>query len=57
MDTTALDIMMLPLELFRAILAEMMLVRGVKRALRLRLVNREWTASSIPLRWYLSASS
>lgn len=48
MDTTALDITMLPLELFRAMLAEMMLVRGVKRALRLRLVNREWTASSIP---------
>ena len=32
----------LPLELLRAILAEAMLTRGLRRALRLRLVNSKW---------------
>ncbi|KAF2679461.1 ankyrin [Lentithecium fluviatile CBS 122367] len=35
-----MELLDLPLELFRAILAQTMLVRGVKRALRLRLVNK-----------------
>jgi hypothetical protein len=34
----------LPLELVRAILAEAMLVRGPRRALRLRLVNSKYLA-------------
>jgi hypothetical protein len=35
------NVLQLPLELFRAMLAQTMLARGIKRALRLRLVNRE----------------
>jgi hypothetical protein len=36
------NILMFPLELFRAVLAEVMLARGVKRALRLRFINRKY---------------
>jgi uncharacterized protein YjlB len=43
------NIMQLPLELFRQILKEAILVRGVKRALRLRLVNRKWLYFSTPM--------
>lgn len=38
-----IELMQLPLELFRAILVQSMLVRGIKRALRLRLVNRAYS--------------
>ena len=37
-----MDVYSLPLELFRAILAQAMLARGVKRALRLRLVSSKY---------------
>jgi hypothetical protein len=40
MDSSIPNILLLPLELFRDILAQAMLVRGIKRALRLRLVHR-----------------
>jgi uncharacterized protein YjlB len=40
------NIMQLPLELFRQILKETMLARGMKRALRLRLVNRMFISIS-----------
>ena len=40
MEPSIRNILHLPLELFRAILAQVMLVRGIRRALRLRLVNR-----------------
>ncbi|KAF2690453.1 ankyrin [Lentithecium fluviatile CBS 122367] len=42
-----MDILKLPLELFRAILAEAMLARGLTRALRLRLVNKFFAAEVV----------
>jgi hypothetical protein len=42
MEATAPDIMKLPLELFRAVLAEVLLARDVKRVLRLRLISRKY---------------
>jgi hypothetical protein len=45
MSTPIPDITALPLELFRIVLSHAVHVRGLKRAMRLRLVNREMTKS------------
>ena len=42
MSSTVPNILELPLELFRAVLVQAILARDVKRALRLRLVNRAY---------------
>lgn len=48
-----MNISTLPLELLRAILAEAMLARGLKRALRLRLVNSTHISVNTPVEFSL----
>ena len=43
MPSMTFDLLSLPQELFDAILSEAIQVRGLKRAFRLRLVNRRFT--------------
>ena len=47
MSPTTFRILDLPLELFKSILAAAIRVRGLKRALRLRLVSRELSPMSV----------